>query len=257
MAVASLLCSGGFTSYLDGHFAELLALLFMQAFLLYAVRLLRRFNLADLVAGGLMMGAVVYTSLTISIIMIIGFGCVCALSWSKVGRGIAAGSRWGLLIGFPAVALLGTAPWLINNAPLLFPISPSPYPADITLLRDIVLGNGILIVPLAVWGIVVAFRDNAVSRLVNWLMLIWLLAVLDLCLFGVERAHFAAAGRAGQCAQSGAARRDSAFQLVRWHRHAAYLGVAVNGAAAAASARGGQAFGGSDGPRDHSLGKRV
>ena len=186
MAVATLLCGGAFTSYLDGHFAELLALLFMQAFLLYAVRLLRRFNLADLVAGGLMMGAVVYTSLTISIIMIIGFGCVCALSWSKVGRGIAGGSRWGLLIGFPAVALLGTAPWLINNAPLLFPISPSPYAANITLLRDIILGNGILIVPLAVWGIVVAFRDNAVGRLVNWLMLIWLLLVLDLCLFGLS-----------------------------------------------------------------------
>ena len=146
LAVATLLCGGGFTSYLDGHFAELLALLFMQAFLLYAVRLLRRFNLADLVAGGLMMGAVVYTSLTISIIMIIGFGCVCALSWSKVGRGIAGGSRWGLLIGFPLVALLGTAPWLINNAPLIFPISPSPYAANITLLRDIILGNGVLIV---------------------------------------------------------------------------------------------------------------
>lgn len=185
LAVATLLCGGLFISYLDGHFAELQALLFMQAFLLYALRFLRRFNLADLVAGGLMMGAVVYTSLTISIIMMIGFACACALSWAKIGRGIASGSRWGLLIGFPLVALLGTAPWLINNLPLMLPISPSPYAADFTTLRDVVLGNGILILPLAVWGIVVAFRDSAASRLVNWLMLIWLLLALDLCLTGV------------------------------------------------------------------------
>ncbi len=185
LAVATLLCGGLFISYLDGHFAELQALLFMQAFLLYAVRVLRRFNLADLIAGGLMMGAVVYTSLTMSIILMLGFVCACALSWSRVGHGISGGSRWGLLIGFPLVALLGTAPWLINNVPLILPISPSPYVADITLLRDIVLGNGILIVPLGAWGIVIAFRDNAVCRLLNWLMLLWLLLVLDLCLTGV------------------------------------------------------------------------
>lgn len=185
LAIATLLGGGLFTSYLDGHFAELQALLFMQGFLLCALRFLRRFNLADLVAGGLMMGAVVYTSLTISIIMIIGFACACALSWSKISRGIGGGSRWGLLIGFPLVALLGTAPWLINNLPLILPISPSPYAADIALLRDIVLGNGILVAPLAAWGIVVAFRHSAGSRLLNWLMLIWLLLVLDLCLTGV------------------------------------------------------------------------
>ena len=157
----------------------------MQAFLLYALRFLRRFNLADLVAGGLMMGAVVYSNLTMSIILIIGFICLCALSWSRVGREIAGASRWGLLLGFPFVALLGTAPWLVNNLALIIPISPSPYPADISLLRDLVIGNGILIVPLAVWGVVIGFRERGQLCLVNWLMLIWLLLILDLCLFGV------------------------------------------------------------------------
>ena len=56
MALGLLLCGGTTGSLLDGHYSDLLAILFMLAFLLYALRLLHRFNLADLVAGGLLLG---------------------------------------------------------------------------------------------------------------------------------------------------------------------------------------------------------
>ena len=129
LAIALLLCGGMHLSYLDGHFAELLGLLFMLAFLLYALRCLRRFHLADVVAGGLMMGAVVYASLSLSLVMLFGFVALVGLARFTSG-GSDMKSWLGVAIGFPIVALLGIAPWLINNLPLMLPISPSPYIAE-------------------------------------------------------------------------------------------------------------------------------
>ena len=184
LAIATLMSGSIHLSYLDGHFAELLALLFLQAFLVYALRFLREFNLADLIAGGLMMGAVFYTSLSISIIAMLGFALLCLLSWARFGADFARKSRWGYLVGFPLVALLGISPWLYNSLPLIFPISASTYPADLNLLADIVIGNGIVIVPLAVWGITIALRDPGPLRLVSLLMLLWLALILEFSLVG-------------------------------------------------------------------------
>ena len=184
LAIATLMSGGIHISYLDGHFAELLALLFLQAFLIYALRFLRAFNLADLIAGGLMIGAVCYTSLTVSIIAILGFALLCILVRTPVGAGSAPRSRWGFTFGFPLVALLGISPWLYNSLPLIFPISPSTYPADLTLLTDVIIGNGIVIVPLAVCGMAIAWRDSGSLRLISLLMLLWLALTLEFALIG-------------------------------------------------------------------------
>ncbi len=185
LAIATLMSGSIHLSYLDGHFAELLALLFLKAFLVYALRFLREFNLADLIAGGLMIGAVFYTSLTVSLIALLGFALLCLLSWARVGADFTRKSRWGYAIGFPLVALLGISPWLYNNLTLIFPISTSTYPADFGLLTDIVIGNGILIIPLAVWGITIALRDPGNLRLVSLLMLLWLALILEFSLVGL------------------------------------------------------------------------
>ena len=185
MAIATLLGGGLYLSFLDGHFAELMALLFMQACLLYALRFLRQFNLADMLAGGLMMGAVVYASLTVSIILLLGFVPLCALAWFSPRPRARLKSRLGLTLGFPLVALLGTAPWLANNLPLMLPPSPSPFPADIALLGAMTLGQGILIVPLAVWGAFIGLRHQGDRRLLTLLMLCWLLLVAEFSLFGM------------------------------------------------------------------------
>ncbi len=188
LAISTLLCGGLHLSYLDGHYPELLALLFLQAFLVYALRLLRRFNLADLIAGGLMLGAVCYTSLTVSVIATLGFALLCLLSWTRFSAGSARKSRWGYTIGFPLVALLGISPWLRNSLTLIFPVSPSPYPADFSLLADIVIGNGVVIIPLAVWGVTIAWRGAGSLRLVSLLMLLWLALILEFALVGYSGA---------------------------------------------------------------------
>lgn len=184
VAIALLLCGGLRLSHLDGHFAELLALLFMLAFVVYALRCLRRFHLADMVAGGLMMGAVIYTNLSLSIIMLFGFVALVGLAWFE-GGGSAMKSRLALAIGFPAVALLGIAPWLINNLPLMLPISPSPFDADLGNLTHMTRSQGFLILPLALWGMTIGLRERGRLRLVSWLMLIWLLLVAEAALLGV------------------------------------------------------------------------
>ena len=184
LAIATLMSGSIHLSYLDGHFAELLALLFLQAFLVYALRFLREFNLADMITGGLMIGAVFYTSLSIGIIAILGFALLCLLSWARFSAKFTRQSRWGYLVGFPLVALLGISPWLHNSLPLIFPISASTYPADLNLLADIVIGNGIVIVPLAAWGITIALRDPGPLRLVSLLMLLWLALILEFSLVG-------------------------------------------------------------------------
>lgn len=185
LAVALLCCAGLHRSYLGGHFAELLALLFMLAFMLFALRLARTFHLADLVAGGLMMGAVLYTSLTLSLIMLLGFAVICALAWLKPVAGMTPRARWGLTLGLPLAALLGIAPWLFNNLPLMLPIQPSPYPADLSYFDEMTRGQGIVIVPLALWGMWLGLRARGSIRQVSLLMWLWLLLVLDAALFGL------------------------------------------------------------------------
>ena len=177
LAIALLLCGGMHLSYLDGHFAELLGLLFMLAFLLYALRCLRRFHLADVVAGGLMMGAVVYASLSLSLIMLFGFVALVGLAWREGG---AMKSWLGLAIGFPIVALLGIAPWLINNLPLMLPISPSPYIAEWGNLAHMTRGQGFLHPATGALGMTIGLRGRGRLRFVSWLMLIWLLLIAKL-----------------------------------------------------------------------------
>lgn len=185
MATAALLSVGIYRSALDGRFAELLGLLFLAAALLYALRLLRKFNPADLVAAGLMMGAVVYASLSMSLVMLLAWFPLLALSWTQKNQTIAAASRWALTIGAPAIALLGIAPWLINNLALMLPISPSPFPADMQNLQLIIGEQGIALTLLALWGIRAGLRADGDLRFVSLLMLLWLLLVIEMTTIGL------------------------------------------------------------------------
>ena len=185
IAGAALLGLGLYRSYLDGHFAELLALLFMFAFLLYALRLSRKFNLADLVAAGLMLGAVAYTSLSLTLVALLGWVALLVFVWTQ-GRGEStATARWALTFAIPAVALLGIAPWLVNNLPLIWPVTPSPFPADPSNLFLIIREHGIVIALLALRGMWIGLRASGRLRFVSLLMLIWLLFVIEFSCVGV------------------------------------------------------------------------
>ena len=182
LAVALTLAPGLHLSALEGRHAELLALPFLLAFLLYGLRCLRHVKLADLAACGLTLGALMYTSLTMSLVALLP-GCIaCAMIWLGMTR-LNRRARLSICIIVPLVALIGTAPWLINIAPKMFPISPSPYPADLGLLLEMIRGHGLML-PFALWGMWHCFRRGGRSPLAPRLMLLWLLLVLDLSLTG-------------------------------------------------------------------------
>lgn len=185
MAMAALLCLGLYRSYLDGHFAELLALLFMFAFLLYALRLSCNFNLADLIAAGLMLGAVAYTSLSLTLVTLLGWVALLVLVRTQ-GRGESnAVARWALTFAIPAVALLGIAPWLVNNGPLIWLVTPSPFPADMSSLVLIIRDHGVVIALLALRGAWIGLHSRGRLRFVSLLMFTWLLLVIEFSCLGV------------------------------------------------------------------------
>ena len=184
LAASTLLGLGSLRSTLDGQVAELLALLFLAAGLLYALRLLREFNWADLVAAGMMMGAVAYTSLSLSLLMLLCWIPLLALAWTIRRHAISAPSRWALTIAVPAIALLGIAPWLVNNLSLMWPPRPSPFPAALDNFKLIIDEHGIANIILALWGMRAGLRATANTRFVSWLMLIWLLLVLEFSTIG-------------------------------------------------------------------------
>ena len=189
MALAMILCGGLLMSYVDGHYTELMAVLFMLAFLIYALRFIREFNLADMVAGGLMMGAVIYTNLTMSIVLMLGFIPLCIMAWitPRPERPIAdlRKSQLGLTFGFPLVALIGIAPWLLKNVPLMFPVVPSPFTPDFAIINTtLIIGQGVFVI---VGGAVIGLRnkDNDDTRFVTIVMLVWLALVAEFALVGI------------------------------------------------------------------------
>ena len=185
MAVALLLCLGPRQSSLDGHFSELMALLFLLACLVYALRLARQARLADLLAGGLMMGAVIITSLSLSLVMFYAFLPLLVIVWLARRPAIAMPSRLRISVGLPLIALLGISPWLINNLPRLLPLSPSPYAADISHLALMTGSLGPLILPLAFYGLWRGLRASGGLRRLALLMSAWLLLVMDAALIGL------------------------------------------------------------------------
>lgn len=187
MAISMILFGGVFISYLDGHYTELMGLLFMMAFLTYALRFIRQFNLADMVAGGLMIGAVIYTNLTMTIVMMLGFIPLCAMVWlshrPETSPSDRRKSQLGLTFGFPLVALIGIAPWLLRNLPLIFPSVPSPFPPDGDLLTVMFMGQSVILIAGAVVGL--RSKDNHDTRFVTILMLVWLALVAEFALLGI------------------------------------------------------------------------
>ena len=183
LAIAMLLCAGASRSLLDGHYSELLALLFLLAYLLYALRLLERFHIADLVAGGLLLGAVAYTSLSLSLVALMSFALLVWRCWRTPTLPIRV--RIGVTLCLPAIALLGIAPWLVNSLPLLLPITPSPHAPAAHYLDDLMLGQGVVAQPLVVWGAFLGLGANARLRSLSLLMLLWLLLLLDFTLLGI------------------------------------------------------------------------
>jgi len=185
MLAAMLLSGGVFGVYLNGHYTILLGLLFSLAFCLYALRYLRHHSWLDLIAAGLMLGAVIYANPTMMLIIGGGFIAWIIAALFTPEDDDSPRQLLPFISGIPTVALIGTAPWLLDNLDLIGRGIASPYGRDISHLWVMVGYHGIWIVPLAIFGAWVGWRDTATRRLVI-AALVWWLFIIDLSVIGIS-----------------------------------------------------------------------
>lgn len=181
MSVAMMGGLGLYLAYLDSHYTSLMGLVFALAFLTYAFRYLRYRYVVDAVAAGLMLGAVVITHPDTTIILGLGFAPWLLLMW--FGEDRPTPRIWLVMAaGIPLVALLAVLPWLLHMLPLLGSDIVSPFSRDVGHWRVMVFYHGVVIVPVALVGAVVALRARKQAAL---LAVGWLALVVDFSMTGI------------------------------------------------------------------------
>ncbi len=181
MALAMLGGLGLFTAYMDSHYTTLLALLFSLAFVTYVIRYLKHRYLADAIAAGLMLGAVVLTHPDTTIILSLGFVPWLATMW--FGKPRPTLRTWLVIaLGVPLIALLGTLPWLLHVRDLLGADITSPFARDPNYWQVMITYQGIVIVPFALIGAVVGLRRRSQAAIMS---VGWLIMVIDFSTTGI------------------------------------------------------------------------
>lgn len=181
MAFAMLIGVGAFTAYMDSHFTTLLALVFALAFLTFVVRYLKSHFAVDALFAGLMLGAVVLSHPDTTIILGLGFVPWLATMWFAKPR---PSLRVWLVIalGVPLIALVAVLPWLLSVLPLLGAEIVSPFHRDPSYWQVMILYHGVLIVPLALIGAVIALRQRNTAAILS---VGWLIMALDFSTTGI------------------------------------------------------------------------
>ena len=183
MAFALLLGMSFIRLFLGAHFTELTGLLFGLAFWLYTIRVLRHQHWLDVLAGGLMLGAVAYSDMTVLIIILLGY--IPWLITLFITHRPTIGTYIRLALGIPLIALIGTAPWWLKNLDQLrqpLPISESLHLGYLANWFD---GVGIVLFPIMVIGVLAGWYKEKQYRPAIVLCLGWLLLIADVAGIGL------------------------------------------------------------------------
>lgn len=186
MAVAMIGGVGLFTTFMDSHYTTLLALVFGFAFINFSLRYLHHRMVADAVASGLMLGAVILCHPDTTIILALGYvPWLVTMWWGKPRPTVA--SWLVLLAGVPLLALLAISPWLLNIRDLLGADIVSPFSRDPNYWQVMILYHGVVIVPIAIVGAVVGLRQRNQAAILS---VGWLLLILDFSTLGIIESVF-------------------------------------------------------------------
>jgi hypothetical protein len=181
MALTMVAGLGLFLTYMDSHYTTLLALVFAFACLIFALRYLRDRRLPDLIAGGLMLGAVILCHPDTTIILALGYAPFLITMWlSRPRPTIRAWIGWA--VGIPLVALIGIAPWLWNMRDLIGADITSPFPRFTHYALMFITFHGVWSAPAALLGAWVYGRKRDPIAI---LCVGWLIVALDFAAFGI------------------------------------------------------------------------
>lgn len=173
MALTMLFSLGTVSAHVSGHTPALMGVLFVMAFILYAVRYVRYNYPVDAIGAGLMLGAAAITHPGMLIVAALGYVPWLATIW--LGTPQPSRMTWAVLaLGIPLLALAGIAPWVVDVSDLLGAGLRSPYSRSIDHIQVMVTYHGVWIVPMALWGAWIGWqqRDRAVILAAGWLLLI-------------------------------------------------------------------------------------
>lgn len=181
IALAMLGGVGLYLAYLDSHYTAMLGLVFVLAFLTYALRYLHHGLTGDAIAAGLMLGAVVLAQPDATIAL--GLGYVPWLLTMWLGRPKPTLRRWLVLAAaVPLLAVLAISPWLASIRELLGSNVTSPFERDPGYWRVMLVYHGVWIVPVALVGAVVGLRRRSQAAI---LAAVWLILILDFSTTGI------------------------------------------------------------------------
>ena len=188
MALAMLLSVAVFGMMIEGYFTQLFGLLFLQAFVTFGLRYIRHRLPIDLVAGGLMLGAIAITDFDMMGIALLGL-----LAWLIsvfLAKPRVSFPTWlGLAIGFPLVALIGIAPWLFNLPDIstddlaLMALTDTSADFLIGMLRN----HGWWIAPVALIGLWARLKER---DSVTLLAIVWLILIVEYSVIGISTRIF-------------------------------------------------------------------
>lgn len=173
MALAMLLGYGLFTTYLRSEFPTLMGILFALAFTIFAYRYQRDNHPADLVAAGLLLGAIMLVHPTMTLVTALAYAVWLVLMWFGDAATRPTPRRWLLMaLAIPAIAFIATSPYWLDRLN-------TPNPLYVELMAETGLA-GILgyhtvwmLIP-AVIGLGLALQQRSQIGL---LLVAWLVAV--------------------------------------------------------------------------------
>ena len=189
MAVALMSGLGLIGLYFGAQYTALLGLVFALGSLTYALRYYREQAPADLVGGGLLLGATIYADPAITLVLLLGFIPWLATQWLLPGPGPDRPSQRaaiGLALGMPLVALIGTGPWWLRNFEAFTSAAPPEVSRGLENIGLFVSYHGIWSLALLFLGAWVAWRSGeTILRQVLLLCAVWMLLIFDYVVLGI------------------------------------------------------------------------
>lgn len=186
MALGTITALGVAGLFVNGFYPQLFGVLFGMGYLLCLLRLSNEGAWLDSIASGLLLGAVLYVSPSLFVVL-----ALSTLLWLLLGL---FGRRqpdktpfvvWSWLWMVGALAF-GVVPWLFNNTEWLRYTNPSPLTPDLANLSLLLTHFGFWLAPAALLGGVLAWRsgERIAQQVVMWCSLVLLISV-DIGVVGV------------------------------------------------------------------------